>query len=87
MQMKPVDTRVLLFAIKLIGLRCAAFPVIIYIRKYAHHGLLLIAATLLFFGTASLLKYRRQASWVQKKSRLKSMHECEEQVSVPAYTK
>ena len=85
--MKPIDTKVLLLALKLIGLLCIAFLVIVYMPQYAHHLLLVISAALVLIGLGSLLKYKEQANWVEKKAKVKSVNECEEEVAISEYAR
>lgn len=80
--MKPVDKKILLFSLKLFVLLSLAFLVMILAPQHAHHLVLVIAALLVASGWGSLLQYREQAHWKEKKGRVKSIRECAEEVAI-----
>lgn len=83
--MKPIDTKILNFSFKLIGLLCVAFLVFNFSPQYAHHMLLVVAMVLLFLGGGAALQYKAQANWIENKAVLKHIKECEEEVALSAY--
>ncbi len=85
--MKPVDKKTLLVSLKLIGLLCIAFLIILFLPGYAHHLLLVISAALILSGFGSLLGYREQAKWIEATARLTSVNEREEEVAVSEYSR
>ena len=85
--MKLVNTKILLFSAKLIGLLCVAFLVIVYMPRQAHHLLLLISAALVLMGLGSLLRYKEQANWIEEKAKIKNINECEEEVAISEYSR
>jgi hypothetical protein len=85
--MKSIDTKVLLFPLKLIGFLCMAFIVSVYMPQHIHHLLLIISAVLVFVGSRSLRKYKDQANWIEGKAKLKSINEREEEVAISEYSR
>ena len=76
--MKPVDTKVMLFSMKLIVVLCAGFLFSAYFPQHAHYLLLAISVALIFTGSRLLFKYRDQTNWTKGKAVLKIINESEE---------
>lgn len=85
--MKPVDRKILLFSLKLMGLLSVAFLVVVYMPQQAHHLLLLIAVALVLMGVSPLLRYKEQANWMEVKAKIKSIRERKEEVAISEYSR
>ena len=85
--MDKFNKKLIFFSIKLVGVLCIAFVIVVFNPKYAHYFLLAMSLVFFTLGLNLLFQYKLRLSWEEKKGILKSIQECEEEVAISEYTR